>query len=220
MKKQQFAWILGGAWLAGMSLVGSMNACSSDNNPGTDSGPKDSTTKDQVAQDVVTQDQNNGDTGAQDAGPDCKTVNGPFTNDAGPFCPFQGDGSTFGSCTNAQHCCLPSSGNSMCTPNGTACTFAKDASTNSDFICNETNDCQTGQVCCENAGAQIQQDLGCTQYDFVSGQKGTSCVATACPAGQGQICGSTADCTGGKTCFPLNTKAMWLGVCVSSDGGI
>ena len=220
MKKQQFAWILGGAWFVGMGVVASMSACSGDDSTVKDSGPKDSTSTDTGNKDVVTQDQNSGDSSPQDAGPDCKTVNGPFTNDSGPFCPFQGDGSTFASCLPTEHCCLPASGNSTCTPNGTACTFTKDAATNSDFQCNETNDCTTGQVCCENAGAQIQQDPGCTQYDFVSGQKGTSCVQTACPAGQGQICGSTADCPTGKTCFPVNTKAMWLGVCVSSDGGI
>jgi len=220
--KKQFAWILGGAWLVGMGVVGSMSACSGDDTVTKDSGPKDSTSGDTGGKDVVTQDQNNGDTGPKDAGADCKNVpdGAPFTTDSGPFCPFQGDGSTFTSCLGTEHCCLPAKGNSTCTPNGTACVFAADAATNSDFQCDETNDCTTGQVCCENAGALIQQDPGCTMYDFVSGQKGTSCVQTACPQGQGQVCGSNADCPTGKTCFPVNTKAMWLGVCVSSDGGI
>jgi len=221
--KKQFAWILGGAWLVGMGVVASMSACSGDDTVVKDSGTKDQTSGDTGGKDVVTQDQNNGDTGPQDAGADCKNIpdGAPFnTVDSGPFCPFQGDGSTFGPCQPTEHCCLPASGNSTCTANGTACVFAKDAATNSDFQCNETNDCTSGQVCCENAGALIQQDLGCTKYDFVSGQKGTSCVQTSCPQGQGQICGSTADCPQGKTCFPVNTKAMWLGVCVSPDGGI
>jgi hypothetical protein len=220
--KKQFAWILCGTWFVGMGFVASMNACSGDDTLPKDSGPKDQTSGDTSKPDTGTPDTGT-DGGPKDANTsDCKNVPeaAPFTTDSGPFCPFQGDGSTFGACLGTEHCCLPASGNSTCTPNGTACTFAKDAATNSDFQCNETNDCTTGQVCCENAGALIQQDPGCTMYDFVSGQKGTSCVQTSCPQGQAQVCGSNADCTGGKTCFPVNTKAMWLGVCVSADGGI
>jgi hypothetical protein len=218
MKKQQVAFILGGAWFAGMAVIASMSACSGDTGTG-DSGTKDQTSPDTGNKDTGTPDQNNGDTAPpQDAGADCKTVptGAPFTTDSGPFCPFQGDGSTFGACADGQHCCLPSTGNSTC---AATCQFTNPDASNSDFQCNETNDCTTGQVCCENAGAQIQQDLGCTQYDFVSKQHGTTCVQTSCPAGQAQICGSTADCSGGKTCFPVNTKAMWLGVCVGPDGG-
>jgi hypothetical protein len=219
MKKQQFAWILGGAWLVGMGGIAAMSACSGDDSTVKDSGTKDQTSADTGGnKDVNAQDQNSGDSSnPQDAGADCKTVNGPFSTDAGPFCPFQGDGSTFAACNGTDHCCLPSSGNSTCAP---TCTFNNPDASNADFQCNETNDCTTGQVCCENAGAEIQQDLGCTMYDFVSKQKGTTCVATSCPSGQAQVCGSDADCTGGKTCFPVNTKAIWLGVCVSADGGI
>lgn len=215
--KKQFAWILGGAWLVGMGVVGSMSACSGDDTTTKDSGPKDSTTPDTGNKDVATTD------GPTDSGPsdvntaDCKTVptGAPFTTDSGPFCPFQFDGGVFAACANTEHCCLPSSGASSCTPLDASCVYPKpDASSNADFVCNETNDCPNGSVCCENAGAQIQQDPGCTQYDFVQQQHGTSCVTgTACPNGQAQICGSTADCPNGKTCFPVNTKAMWLGVC-------
>ena len=154
MKKQQFAWILGGAWFVGMGVVASMSACSDDDNTVKDSGTKDQTSGDTGNKDVVTTDQNSGDSNPpQDGGADCKTVPeaAPFTTlDSGPFCPFQGDGSTFASCTNAEHCCLPCSGagcgSSVCTPNGTACVFAKDAATNSDFQCNESNDCPVGNV--------------------------------------------------------------------------
>ncbi len=217
--KKQLAWILGGGAIVGLGMLASMSACSSDSTT-TDSGTKDQTssdtnTKDQVVQDVIQND------APADAGADCKTVpsNAPFTTDAGPFCPFQGDGGVFAACDNGQHCCVPGSGASTCQDAG--CVFAADAATNADFQCQETNDCPANNVCCENAGSQVQQDLGCTAYDFVSKQKGTSCVqGTACGAGQGQVCGSTADCSGGKTCFPLNTKGIWLGVCIGSDGGI
>jgi hypothetical protein len=221
MKKQQFAWILGGAWLVGMGGIAAMSACSGDDSTVKDSGTKDNSVSDTGGnKDTSTQDQNSGDSSnPQDAGADCKTVTAPFTTDAGPFCPFQGDGSTFAACDNTQHCCLPASGNSVCNPLATACAFANDASTNSDFVCNETNDCPSGSICCDN-GEINPPDPGCG-YDFVSKQKGTSCVVgTTCPTGQGQICGGNADCPTGKTCFPVNTKAMWLGVCQSADGGI
>jgi hypothetical protein len=215
--KKQIAWIFGGAALVGLGMAGSLSACSGDNTK-ADAGGKDATT------DTAKQ-----DSGGQDAGndvindvntADCKKVpaNAPFTTDSGPFCPFGGDGSTFAPCNTGEHCCLPSTGSSTCS--GTACVFSNDASTNSDFQCNETNDCNAGEVCCENAGSEVQQDPGCTTYDYVSKQHGTSCVSTSCPSGQAQVCGSDSDCPTGKTCFPTNTKAIWLGVCIGADGGI
>jgi hypothetical protein len=220
--KKQLAWILGGASIVGLGMVASLNACSGDTQT-TDAGGKDSTaTKDQAVNDTSTQDQSTGqDTGVQDAGADCKTPNGPFTTDGGPFCPFQqgADGGTlFSDCQNGQHCCIPGSTSTPSTCQASTCTFAADAATNADFQCNESNDCPNNQVCCENAGAEVQQDPGCTSYWFVSKQHGTTCM-NSCPSGQAQICGSSADCKNGGTCVPVNTKAIWLGACQAADGG-
>lgn len=217
--KKQLAWILGGASIVGLGMVASLNACSGDT--ATNDAGKDVTTKDQSTNDVVTQDQNAGDTGPQDAGADCKTPSGPFTTDAGPFCPFQvaPDGGTlFSDCPNGDHCCVSGSTSVPSTCQATACVFTTDASTNSDFQCNESNDCPGNQVCCENAGSEVLQDPGCTSYWFVSKQHGTTCM-NSCPSGQAQICGSSSDCKNGGTCVPVNTKAMWLGACQASDGG-
>src|SRR6185437_5967532 len=181
--KKQIAWIFGGAAIVGLGMMSSLSACSGDDTK-TDSGTKDATS-DTKANDVTQQDVVQNDSQPpQDAGADCKTPSGPFSTDAGPFCPFQvgADGGTvFSACADGQHCCIPN-GNGASTCQAGACTFP-DAG--SDFQCNETNDCPgNNMVCCENAGAEISQDVGCTAYDFVSKQHGTSCVANACPAGQ------------------------------------
>ncbi len=212
MKK--LAWIVGGGSVAAaLGLLAMMGGCTSgngQNDGGTDSTTKD-TSSDNNTNDVATE-------GGQDAGADCKTVptGAPFETDAGPYCPFQAsaDGGTkFGACGQGFHCCDYTSGSnpSVCEPNGTACAF--EAGTNADFQCNETADCPNGNVCCMSNGATLGQDLGCS-YFFASKDHGTSCVqGTACPGTQLQICGQTADCPNGKTCQPLNTLAVWLGVC-------
>ena len=220
--KKQLAWILGGASIVGLGMIASLNACSGDTQT-TDAGGKDSTTKDQATSDVATQDQNAQDTGIQDAGPDCKNVptTFPFTTDSGPFCPFQqgADGGTlFSACADGEHCCISGSTSIPSTCQATTCTFPTDAATNSDFECNETNDCPANNVCCLKAPGHLSPEIGCPSYDYVSTQRGTYC-ATACATGEAQICGANSDCTG-KTCFPVNTKGMWLGACVGADGGI
>jgi hypothetical protein len=222
LMKKQLAWIFGGVAIVGLGMASSLSACSSDDSGAPDgSNPKDSTTPtDTGTKDTSTTDTGPGDAGPNDTGTGCEVsvpANAPFTTDAGPYCPFQGDGSTFGACNNGQHCCVTTAQNNC---SDTAC---PDADV-SDFQCNETNDCPSGNVCCEVAGSTVKgPDPGCS-YDFVSGQKGAVCVqGTACPTGQPQICGAASDCNvaadAGNTCYPLDTKAMWLGVCHTPDGG-
>src|SRR5579885_1583589 len=177
--KKQLAWILGGASIVGLGMIASLNACSGDTQT-TDAGGKDSTTKDQAVNETSTLDQSTQDTGVQDAGADCKNVpsNFPFTTDSGPFCPFQqgADGGTlFSACNDGQHCCIPGSTSIPSTCQNGTCVFTTDAATNSDFECNESNDCPGNNICCLKAPGHLAQDPGCTMYDFVSSQRGTYC---------------------------------------------
>jgi len=213
--KTQLAWIFGGGSVVALGLLTTVGGCSSSGN-GNDAGPDVTSMQDSSGNDVS----NNNDVGSdvQDAGgPDCKTVptGAPFETDSGPYCPFQASpdgGQLFGPCGRGNHCCDFTSGSnpSTCEPLATACTF--EAGTNADFQCNETADCPNGSICCMNANATLGQDQGCT-YFFASKDHGTSCVTgTTCP-GPIQVCGQTADCPSPKTCMPMDTLAVWLGVC-------
>ncbi len=212
--KTQLAWIFGGGSVVALGLLTTVGGCSSNGN-GTDAGP-DVTTMQDSGNDVSNQDVVGND--VQDAGgPDCKTVptGAPFETDSGPYCPFQAaadGGELFGPCGRGNHCCDFTSGSnpSTCDPLATACPF--EAGTNADFQCNETADCPNGSICCMSASATLGQDQGCS-YFFASKDHGTSCVTgTTCP-GPIQVCGQTADCPSGMTCQPLDTLAVWLGVC-------
>jgi len=212
--KNRMAWVLGGGAAVGMAMIAaSLGACSS---PGTttDAGKDVTTTTDTgTNKDTGT----TPDTGIQDAGADCKNVPSsfPFSTEAGPYCPYQADGSA-PDCLLGDHCCVYKTIGvpSTCNTASTACTPGSDAGT-TDFQCEETNDCTgTGQVCCLNAPGSLNQDPGCTSYWFVSHMSGTSCMTTSCGT-QPQLCGSNADCANlsGKTCTPVNTKGIWIGVC-------
>jgi len=207
--KKQLAWIVGGGSVAAMALLTTIGGCSNNNNNGEDAG-KDATGQDVMMGQDVANDQVVQDSG----GADCHTVpqGVPFNGDAGPYCPYQlsADGGTlFGACGQGNHCCDFTSGSnpSTCEPLGTACTF--EAGTNADFQCNVPGDCTAGQSCCMNASATLGQDTGCSYY-FESKDHGTTCMQT-CPGLQ--LCGQTSDCPNGKTCQPLYTLAVWLGVC-------
>lgn len=216
--KNRMAWILGGGAAVGMAMIAmSLGACSSGGGTGTDAG-KDVTTADTGKADTGSDTGTTPDTGIQDAGADCKTVPSsfPFSTDAGPFCPYVASadgGTTFADCANGEHCCVYKQSTNLpstCNAGATACTPGLDAGT-TDFECEETNDCTGGNVCCLTAPGFLAQDQGCTAYHYVSSMKGTTCMASC--GSQPQICGSNADCTGGKTCQPVNTKGIWIGAC-------
>jgi len=219
--KKQIAWILGGASIVCLGMLASLDACSS--NTETTDGGHDATADTKANDAPNTQDVANDTSQPQDAGADCKAVpsSWPYPGDgsAGPFCPYLYDGGVFADCPANQHCCVPAATSTPSFCSTGACQFAAEAGTNADFQCEDITECTAGQVCCANVGVEIEYDLGCTLYDYAGHQTGSVC-ASSCATGQAQLCASNAECAGGKTCFPLNTKGTWMGVCVGTDGGI
>ena len=228
MKKQHFAFILGGAWLAGMSVIASMSACSGDTTT-TDSGPKDSTAPKDQSVDQNTQDQNNQDTGPGDSGTaDCGSIPKLHVSEAGAiFCGYPADGGSSFSCTTGTQCCLgggksPNFFPEDCEGFGTVCQNpGPDAGVPSGIAieCNQNADCtangKSGNVCClQGAGAPALQQ-GCGYY---KSQGGTAITceqgATCSGATDIQICSADTDCPQGKTCTPMKWKLYQLGFCM------
>jgi hypothetical protein len=230
MKKQHFAFILGGTWLAGMSVIASMSACSGDTATG-DSGPKDSTAKDNAVNDVVTQDQNVTDSGTDTSTADCGSIPTLHVSEAGAiFCGYPADGGSSFSCTTGTQCCLGGKQTSQgpflpedCVTFGGACDNpGPDGSTpGAPIECNQNSDCtangKSGNVCClQGAGAPAVVS-GCGYYKSQGGT-GVLCEAPSNGACTGatdiQICSATSDCPNGKTCTPMKWKLYQLGFCM------
>ncbi len=168
-----------------------------------------------AAVDSPTGDGGEGDASSIDSASDCKSPKGPFTNDSGPYCPFQGDGSVNGDCVTFDHCCIYSddaSTPSVCAASNVTCGNNVVA----DYQCNETNDCPnattTPPKCCLTAGA-VALASGCTYYEGKN-VTGTTCTSSGMPC-MTQLCGSNADCSPGFTCTPFVTRGIWLGFCLN-----
>jgi hypothetical protein len=221
MKKMAWAWgvTLGLAGAAGMvQVVG----CSSDSTD-TDGGTGKDSGKDTGSSDTgpAGDSGNPGDSAPSDSG--CAAIKLFPNPDAGAYCPFQAgpDGSTFGNCGTAQHCCqygvsanLPST----CS-NANANCQTPDASGNYDWKCNEKDDCNQNQVCCLLANVVVE-DKFCSGQAFTTGVTGSTCKASCATLADGgignevQMCSGNGDCTGGKVCMPFKKGGGSYGVCL------
>jgi len=139
----------------------------------------------------------------------CPSV-GPFTSDAGPFCPFQNDGGPFaGDCPNNDHCCEYTVDSGLASTCNVVTLSCANVSGTLDFRCNETNDCPTANKCCLNGSVLANTDAGCIAYIGASDMTGTTCAATCAT----QVCGTNADCPSSQTCVPFKIRAVVLGFC-------
>lgn len=229
MKKQHFAFILGGTWLAGMSLIASMGACSGDTTP-TDSGKQDVTTKDSPTNDVLQQDQNVSDGGTETSTGDCGSIPTLHTSDAGAiFCGYPADGGPSFSCGTGTQCCLgggksPNFFPEDCESWGTVCQNpGPDSGVPAGLAieCNQNADCtangKSGNVCCLQGATAPALQGSCGYYKSTQGTAIT-CEAPSNGACTGatdiQICEQTSDCPSGKTCTPMKWKLYQLGFCL------
>jgi hypothetical protein len=120
------------------------------------------------------------------------------------YCPFSGTMNV--SCTKlTQHCCEPSTGNSMCVAIATPCTAG-----NTDWQCQDPTDCTPGQVCCGTGTLVKSADPNCA--NFATGFHGTHCAAS-CTSAEIEMCTADAECSNGKTCVPFGTKGAQVGGC-------
>jgi hypothetical protein len=157
---------------------------------------------------------------APDAGPDTGVDAGttdcgapvslhPVAAGTGPFCPFGAvDGGGSLTCAFGEHCCEPNAGTSTCASDCSGVPVP-DAGSITDWQCQDSNSCPSGQVCCANGTAD--HDPACSYY-FLHKLTGTVC-ATACAAGQVTVCERLGDCSGGTTCVPAKGKGAQFGVC-------
>lgn len=224
--KKQIAWIFTGAALLGVAMIGSLEACSGDDNK-TDAGGKDAA-KDQTTQDVVGQDVVNNDSAPpQDGGsPECGSTPSLHPDDAGTiYCGF-GDGGGL-DCLTGQQCCLGGKvGNTFqpedcVTWGGTCDNPAPDSGTSNPIPieCEQTSDCtangKTANVCCLQGATAPAQVAGCGYYKSTQGTAISCETATCSGAGDIQICSSNADCPVTKpTCTPMKWKILQLGFCM------
>lgn len=169
------------------------------------------------------------------SGPTCYTVaTKTYPEDGGSmYCPFSAvDGGKNVFCPHGQHCCeTPESTPpipSTCEPSTTACPVAN----STDWQCEGTPDCSSGQVCCgagkvENQAAQpgCGPDGGTVPPSiFVSKfTPGSTCAATCVAVGTGavawQICSQTSECPAGQTCVPVEPKGNTIGACCTGSAG-
>jgi hypothetical protein len=156
------------------------------------------------------------DSSVTDAGSDCGTAPTlhPAKPDGGMYCPFSAPtGGKNIYCAENQQCCENPAGGgvSTCEAVGTACPVA--AATV--WECQDPLDCvgsASGTKCCAHsaaAGAVTVATDTCGPY--LSKFSGTHC-ATACAAGELQVCEKPADCTTG-TCTAVKPKGNAIGVC-------
>jgi len=167
--------------------------------------------------------------GASTSGSSAKCFAAPgdkvFAEDGGAFyCPFSGvDGGKAVSCTpGTEHCCETAAAGAACTPTATAC-----GATDTDWHCEGTPDCvgSAGTICCGSGTLALQAaqpgcgDGGTTlgSYEYVSGFKGSTCVAAAACTGF-QICSKNSECSSG-VCSPIKPKGNSIGYCVGSGTG-
>jgi hypothetical protein len=160
-------------------------------------------------------------------GPDCGNTPSLHATEAGTiFCGYEPDGGPAIDCPTGKQCCLGGAlgggtyAPEECVTWGTACTNPADGGI--PIACGQISDCtangQAGATACCLQGATVATVAGC---GFPKYSHGTGIVcegdgggaATACAAGETQICTSQADCPAGKTCTAGKWKIYQLGFC-------
>ena len=148
------------------------------------------------------------------------------------YCPFSAatDGGENAHCARGEHCCetpMAADTPSECEPAGMACPIVD----STDWQCEGTPDCGSGQVCCgpgmvENQAAQPGCGVGGSTLPpsiYVAGfAPGSTCAASCEGVGSGiswQICSQNSECASGQTCVPVLVKGNSVGACCSGSAG-
>jgi hypothetical protein len=177
------------------------------------------------------------DAGDFDAGGDCGAIPHLHENPPGDiYCGYGADAGPLDCLASAGDgmCCLGGSlGNGeyaaqVCSPNAmVGCPNGGEDAGGTPAIpiqCNQIADCtangfQGAGACCLQGASAPSASAGC---DDLTSRAGTAIVcegsagggATACAAGEVQICSSNVDCPSGTTCTPGKWKIFQLGFCL------
>lgn len=245
MNLRTLTWVLGSALTVAAGGI-SATACSSSSSPAT-SGGKDASTSDTgsgsssggtgSSSGSTSSSSGSSSGGSTDAG--CSNVYLHQSDGGTIFCGYNGDASV--TCTTGDQCCLggglgPSGGYAPdeCAAFGSTCTNGDNPDAGTDYSegipieCNQIADCvangQTGATACCLVGAKGPDPVtGCTYNKYSDGTQvrcegSSGGTATACLAGETQICSSNADCPTGTTCVAAKWKVYDLGFCVAGTG--
>jgi hypothetical protein len=237
MKTSTLALVLGSAiTIAGSGLA--VSACSSSSSPEKTGGNDASSGGDTSSSSSGGSGSSSGSSGSSSGGAavDCGTTPSIHQDEAGTiYCGFgSGDAGEL-YCPSGQECCVGGGlGEDMFAPQvcqnfGTTCTNGggPDAGTNEQPIpiqCAQVADCTTngltGATACCMQGAKSSTVAGCGYPKYsdgtaivCEGDAGGS-TATACQAGEVQVCSSQADCPSGTTCTAGKWKILQLGFCM------
>lgn len=126
------------------------------------------------------------------------------------YCPFSatGGGKNDYCAAGSEHCCEPKATGSVskCQPSSQPC-----ATGDTDWRCQDpVADCPSGQKCCGIGTVVKNSDPKCANY--ATGFTGTKC-ATACGAGEVEMCTSDSECTAPEVCLPFGAKGAQVGAC-------
>ena len=225
MKISTMALFFGGALVLSSAGVG-LAACSSDSGTGTPTGGNDSggnadstSHTDGAMQGDTGMTGDTGMMGDGGTGAECGTTPSLHPSDGGPgsvYCPFGPDGGSIHCDPGAnQICCINPKVNGAFPPStcSTTCPYA-DAGGATNLECEDKITCTAnnkGAVCC-GSGPMPALDTACGYYSE-KGLKGGACAAT-CAANEFELCATSAECSGGKTCTPFKAKGMQLGYCM------
>ncbi len=241
MKHSTFAWALGAVAAVGLGMAAEACSSSSSTPVTTTDGGHSSSSSGMTNSSGTGASQSSGTGGSSatsvSGGGSTGTCYGVATqtypeDGGGMYCPFSavGDGGKNAVCTHGEHCCeTPESAGtpSTCVSGGATCPVPN----STDWNCEGTPDCNSGQVCC-GAGKIMNQAAqpGCGSGGatlppsiYVSGFiPGPTCAASCAGIGSGvpwQICSQTSECPSGQTCIPVKPKGNTIGACCTGSAG-
>jgi hypothetical protein len=241
MNIRTLALVLGSAMVVAASGMAA-TACSSSTNggggssSGTDSGHADGTGSSSGSgsssggsgsSSGSSGDDGGGSSSGGEAGPDCGSTPTLHATEAGTiYCGFTDAGSL--DCPTGQQCCLGGSlgggqfAPEQCATYGSACTNGADGGAVA-IECAQVSDCtangNTKATACCLQGATLATVAGCSYPKYSHGTaivcEGTAGpgAATACAAGETQICTGDVDCPSGMHCTAGKWKIFQLGFC-------
>jgi hypothetical protein len=235
MKTSTLALVLGSAiTIAGSGLA--VTACSSSSSPEKNPGNDASSGGDTGSSSGGSGSSSGSSGSSSGAAVDCGTTPAIHQDEAGTiYCGFGAGDAGELYCPTGQECCVGGGeGQDMFAPQvcqnfATTCTNGggPDAGTNEQPIpiqCAQVTDCTTNGVtsatacCLQGAKSSTVAGCGYPKYSdgtaiICEGDAGGS-TATACAAGEVQVCSSQADCPANTTCTAGKWKILQLGFCM------
>jgi Cys-rich repeat protein len=217
---------------------GSSSGGSSGGGSGSSSGSGSGSSSGGTMDSSMNEDTGSGSGGDSGAGADCGSIPQLRPNPAGDvYCGFGADGGHIECLADAGqgYCCLGGSlgggqyAPQICAAMAAGCVNGAPDAGGSAAIpieCNQISDCPTNgspgaSACCLQGASAPAEVAGCGYLKSKGGTAivcegtggGADAAATACAAGEVQICSANSDCPTGTTCQPGKWKIYQIGFC-------